>query len=208
VSAAPAIWDNRIVGYGTEAPDQLLANPLNWRTHPAFQQDALTGVLTSVGVVQNVIVNRVTNRLIDGHLRVTLALRSHQPSIPVTYVELTEEEERLILSTLDPLGALAGQDAALLTGLLAEVQTGDAAVQALLDGLAGTPIDPAALWQGMPEFENEAQAARSLHVHFLTEADCARFCELLGLRITDHTKTVWYPAAPVRDKYLFESDES
>lgn len=72
----------------------------------------------------------------------------------------------------------------------------------------GEPVDPAALWQGMPEFENEAEAVRSLHVHFLTEADCARFCEVLGVTITDHTKTVWYPAAPVHNKYLFGSDES
>jgi len=27
-------WRNRIVGTGEEAPDQLLANPQNWRTHP------------------------------------------------------------------------------------------------------------------------------------------------------------------------------
>ncbi len=24
-------WQNRIVGYGEEAPDQLMANPDNWR---------------------------------------------------------------------------------------------------------------------------------------------------------------------------------
>ena len=32
---------SRIVGEGEEAPDQLLANPLNWRTHPKEQQAAL-----------------------------------------------------------------------------------------------------------------------------------------------------------------------
>ena len=32
------VWRNRIVGEGVEAPDQLLANPQNWRTHPKFQQ--------------------------------------------------------------------------------------------------------------------------------------------------------------------------
>ena len=33
-------WRNRIVGHGEEAPDQLLANPKNWRIHPKAQQDA------------------------------------------------------------------------------------------------------------------------------------------------------------------------
>src|SRR5450759_3885851 len=32
---APTVpWRSRIVGSGEEAPDQLVANPLNWRTHP------------------------------------------------------------------------------------------------------------------------------------------------------------------------------
>jgi len=29
-----AAWRSRIVGEGEEAPDQLLANPDNWRVHP------------------------------------------------------------------------------------------------------------------------------------------------------------------------------
>src|ERR1035437_6774191 len=41
----PAIWQNRIVRYGEEAPGQLLANDKNWRTHPQAQQDALEGEL-------------------------------------------------------------------------------------------------------------------------------------------------------------------
>jgi hypothetical protein len=36
-------WRNRISGAGEEAPDQLLANPANWRIHPKAQQDALAG---------------------------------------------------------------------------------------------------------------------------------------------------------------------
>jgi hypothetical protein len=34
----PATWRNRIVGSGEEPPDQLLANPANWRIHPGSQQ--------------------------------------------------------------------------------------------------------------------------------------------------------------------------
>lgn len=126
-------WRNRIVGYGEEAPDQLLAHPGNWRTHPKSQQDALAGVLSDVGVVQNILVNRRSGRLIDGHLRVALALRSDQPAVPVTYVDLSDEEEALILATIDPIAAMAGADAEKLDALLAEVNTDDAAVRALLD---------------------------------------------------------------------------
>jgi hypothetical protein len=59
-------WKNRIVGYSDEPPDQLLANPKNWRTHPGSQADALRGVLADVGIVQNVIANRRSGHLVDG----------------------------------------------------------------------------------------------------------------------------------------------
>jgi hypothetical protein len=55
IAAAPtAGWRNRITGSGQEAPDQLLANPANWRIHPKAQQDALAGVLDQGGWVQQV----------------------------------------------------------------------------------------------------------------------------------------------------------
>ena len=126
-------WVNRIIGEGEVAPDQLLANPLNFRVHPRGQRDALEGVLDQVGYIQRVIVNQTTGHVIDGHLRVESAISKGQETIPVVYVELTEDEERLVLATFDPLGALAGQDAEVLADLLSQVEADDEAVQALLD---------------------------------------------------------------------------
>jgi hypothetical protein len=126
---AKSPWRNRIVGYSEEEPDQLLANPSNWRIHPAAQQNALSGVLKEVGLVQNVVANRTTGHLVDGHLRVMLAMRENQPVVPVTWVELSEEEEHLILAALDPLAAMATADAGALDALLSSVQSGEAAVR-------------------------------------------------------------------------------
>jgi hypothetical protein len=67
-------WRSRIVGTGTEDPTQLVANPRNWRIHPEGQQDALGSVLDEVGWVGQVLVNRTTGHVVDGHLRVELAL--------------------------------------------------------------------------------------------------------------------------------------
>lgn len=50
-------WRNRIIGEGEESPDQLLANPWQWKVHPKAQQDAIAGVLSEVGWIQRVIVN-------------------------------------------------------------------------------------------------------------------------------------------------------
>lgn len=133
---AEQTWRNRIVGYGEEVPDQLMANPDNWRVHPQAQQAALKGVLDEVGWVQNVLVNRTTGHVIDGHLRIALALRHGAPTVPVTYVELSEAEEQEILATLDPLSAMAVADKEKLDQLLREVQSGESAVQQMLADLA------------------------------------------------------------------------
>jgi DNA modification methylase len=134
----PQGWRNRIVGYGEEAPDQLLAHDKNWRIHPKNQQDALAGVLREVGLVQNVIVNRRTGKVVDGHLRVSLAISENQPTVPITFVDLDEKEEALILASLDPLSAMAGTDKDLLAGLLGDLGAipHDDAVVALLAELA------------------------------------------------------------------------
>lgn len=129
-------WRNRIIATGDEAPDQLLANPKNFRRHPKHQQEALRGVLNEVGWVQDVIVNRTTGRLVDGHLRVELALRDGATTVPVKYVELSDAEESLILATFDPISALATADKEQLDALLREVSTGEAGVQQMLADLA------------------------------------------------------------------------
>lgn len=119
-----APWRNRIAGHGTEAPDQLLANPRNWRIHPKEQQEALAAVLDRVGWVQDVIVNRTTGYVLDGHARVGLAISRGEAAIPVVYVDLDEEEEALMLASLDPLAAMAVTDeealASLVDGLVTE----------------------------------------------------------------------------------------
>ena len=135
-AAAPnAAWRNRIVGSGEAAPEGLLANPGNWRLHPRNQQAALAGALDTVGWVQQVMVNRRTGFVVDGHARVALAISRNEPSVPVLYVDLSAQEEALVLATLDPIGALATADEAKLNELLADVTVDDAGLLRLLGDL-------------------------------------------------------------------------
>ncbi len=136
-TAPTAAWRNRITGSGEEAPDQLLANPANWRIHPKAQQDALAGALDQVGWVQQVLVNRRSGFVVDGHARVALALTRGEATVPVLYVDLDPEEEALVLATLDPISAMAGRDDEKLRALLADITVDDAGLQALLGDLAG-----------------------------------------------------------------------
>jgi hypothetical protein len=138
MSKAPAPkWQNRITKHGTMPAGEFLANPLNWRLHPEFQQDALAGALSEVGWIDEVTVNARTGRVVDGHLRVTLALRSseHEP-VPYREVDLSEEEEALVLATKDPIAALAATDPAQLSATLEMVSTGDEALQQLLSEMS------------------------------------------------------------------------
>lgn len=137
----PEALRSRIVGEGEEAPDQLLANPLNWRRHPKAQHDALEGMLRTVGWVQRVIVNRRTQHIVDGHLRVEVALRRNEPRVPVLYVDLSEEEEKVVLAAIDPIGGLAETDQGMLDDLLDGIKTGDTDLDAFLDTLRSPGVD-------------------------------------------------------------------
>lgn len=127
---------NRIIGHGEEQVDQLLANPLNFRLHPDNQQQALAGAIDDIGFIRSVTVNQRTGRVVDGHLRVTLAARSGVETLPVEYVDLDEAEEAQALLSLDPIAAMAASDKAKLDELMRAVQSDDERVQAMISEIA------------------------------------------------------------------------
>jgi hypothetical protein len=160
-SAVPAVaWRNRIVGHADVAPGELVPNPRNWRSHPQEQQRALAGALSEVGWVAQVLVNRTTGHVVDGHARIEEALSRGEPEVPVLYVELSAEEEALVLATLDPIGAMAERDRGRLEELLAEVTVEDAGLRALLaalgHALTATSANPSG---GEPYLDPDALAA-------------------------------------------------
>jgi hypothetical protein len=144
-------YKNRIVGHGEEAPDQLAANPRNWRIHPKGQEDALAGVLDEVGWVGTVLVNQRTGFVVDGHLRVAHAISRNEPTVPVTYVDLSEDEEALVLATFDPLSAMAGRDQQQLDVLMANLR--DAGKDHLAQLLDMQEITPAIAPDDFPEYD-------------------------------------------------------
>lgn len=130
-------WRDRIVGFERVAPDQLLANPRNWRTHPGSQRDALRGSLDEVGWVDAIMVNRTTGHVVDGHARIEEALTNGEATVPVLVVELDEREEAIVLATFDPIGAMAETDGQRLAELLDDAQVSDDSdLRELLESLA------------------------------------------------------------------------
>lgn len=127
----PNPFANRIIGYGTKAADQFEANPLNYRTHPQKQSDAMQASLRELGWIGVVVENKTTGNLIDGHERVWQALKNNE-DVPYIEVELSEAEEKLALAVFDPITYMAETDSAILDELLRDVNAGEDALRELL----------------------------------------------------------------------------
>lgn len=133
IAAAPI--RDRITELRRVKASELLANPRNWRKHPASQSAALSAVLQEVGYADALLARETPHglELIDGHLRQKL---TPDQDVPVLVLDVTEDEANKILLTLDPLAALAESDKQALDALLRDVTTGDAALQEMLAKLA------------------------------------------------------------------------
>ena len=87
----------------------LKANPANWRTHPPQQLAAIKAVLgdDQVGWAGAILVNRRTDRVVDGHGR----LETLEPDavVPVLVGDWDEAGERKILASLDPIASMASR---------------------------------------------------------------------------------------------------
>lgn len=128
---------NRIIGLEYMPANELIANPLNARTHPARQREALRGSLSSLGYYDAVILNKHTGYLIDGHARVEEQLTLDETAkMPVLLVDLDEQEEAQALASHDWISSLAEYDKAILTDLMSNINTDDNRVAEMLSEMS------------------------------------------------------------------------
>lgn len=154
--AAP--WQNRIVNSGVKPASEFLANPFNFRVHTALQSRALAGSLDSLGWIDDIIVNVTTGRLIDGHLRVAMALAAGDEPVPYKEVELSETEELQAMLSLDPISAMAGRDSSILATVLEQIESEDERVLEFLETLRDkTMSDP------LPKDESKIDRETPVH---------------------------------------------
>lgn len=148
---------NRIVEV-LDVPGSLVrVNPANWRTHPQEQLDALSGSLNTVGVVDVLKVVPHPSEpgaylLVDGHARAELL--GPDAVVKVAVLDLTPDEQRLVLATFDPLTQMSGTDRLTLDKLLVGLSSDDAALQGLLDDMWSFGLDESLkAGEGTPEPE-------------------------------------------------------
>jgi hypothetical protein len=126
---------NRIKELRMVPARELRANPRNWRKHPKAQRDAMAGVLREIGYAGALLARETPDglELIDGHLRQET---TPDAVVPVLVLDVDEREANYLLATMDPLSAMAEAGKEALEELLSGVETGDAAVQEMLDEIA------------------------------------------------------------------------
>lgn len=128
-------WRDRIIAYDKATPSKLIANARNYRKHPVAQRRALRAAIGEVGYVQPVVVNRRTGNIVDGHLRVELAKEDGIAAIPVIYIDVTEQEEMKLLSTIDPISNMAVIDHQIFDDLLKQVASTDQMLNDMWDAM-------------------------------------------------------------------------
>lgn len=217
------MYENRIIETKEVDPKEITPNKYNWRRHPKHQSETMDETLKEIGWIQDVIINKSTGNLIDGHLRLDLALKNREPKIPVKYVNLTEEEERKALLTFDPINSMAETNRNMLDELItslkedieqpiseeiSSINTTISKKEPILKIIEEAEIatgikkyDPVETeWQNMPEFKMEDKTEEhKLIVNFERTDDLFNFSKVIGQEITPNTRSIWYPKKEKRD---------
>jgi len=101
-----------------------MAAPYNPRVINEHDFAALRRSMTSFGVVEPIVCNKRTNRIVGGHQRVKAAQAEELPDLPVVWVDLDEAKEKLLNLALNRISG-QWEDAALATVLASLKELGE-----------------------------------------------------------------------------------
>jgi hypothetical protein len=102
----PAIR-NRIKGHRRVRAGDLVPHEWNFRLHPELQRAALWALYEEVGFARSLLAYELPDgrlKLLDGHLRRDL---NPDMEVEVEVLDVSDEEARALLLSIDPLAALA-----------------------------------------------------------------------------------------------------
>src|SRR5437773_6399012 len=109
---------NRIKSHRRVRAGDLVPHEWNFRLHPELQKAALQALYREIGFARSLLAYELPDgrlKLIDGHLR-----RDLDPDLEVDIeiLDVTDDEARALLLSIDPLAALAEPQAQFHQGLL------------------------------------------------------------------------------------------
>jgi hypothetical protein len=125
---------NRIKGHRRVRAGDLVPHELNYRLHPDALKAALQALYAEVGFARSLLAYELPDgrlKLLDGHLR-----RDLHPDIEVDVevLDLSDDEARVLLLSLDPMAALAETQQELHERLRSLTPTESAELDALWQG--------------------------------------------------------------------------
>ena len=135
---------NRIKEHRTVRVGDLVPHELNPRIHSQEQREALAALLGEIGFARSLLVYELPDgrlKLIDGHLRHGTLDPDEQ--ITVEVLDVSDDEARKLLLSIDPLAQLAEYDRHTLDALRQTVENDNAVL--------------AAFWSSLEERDAEAK---------------------------------------------------
>lgn len=194
----------------------LTPDPQNARRHNPRNVGMIESALGEVGAARSIVIDEngvvlAGNATIEaaaaaGIERVQVVEADGETIIAVRRSGLTAEQKTKLALYDNRAAELADWDASVLAALGEEIDLSGLfrpdEIGRILDQAGTEAINAADLWKGMPEFEQEDQTSfRSIHVHFKCQADIDKFAELVGQKIGERTRSLWYPEAEKIDMY-------
>jgi hypothetical protein len=172
-------------------------NPRQLSEHDAKH---ITKSIELFGLADPLVVN-VDGSLIGGHQRKRVMLADG--STPDTLVDVRIPSRQLTEREAEELAIRLNKNSGDwdFDKLANEFEVPDLLDWGFLERELGldNPIDFNKEWEGMPEYDNSARAIKTLYVHFETEDDVKDFSNLIGQKVDDKTKYIWYPEHRRRD---------
>ncbi len=160
--------------------------------------------------------------IIAGHTRYGAARHLGLEKVPVLVADLPEDKANAYRIADNRTNEDADWDFAKLTGELKSLQELDFNLDLLgfeeselesmltIDNPNVDWLKPDEHWQDMPEFEHEDKnPVRTIRVHFRSDADVDDFAKIMGIELTEKTKTIWHPPLikESRKDQVYGSDE-
>jgi hypothetical protein len=155
------------------------------------QYEDLKKSLEKFGLVDPIIINS-DNTVIGGHQRLRIVTELGATEVPTVRLNLSKEDERELNIRLNKNTGEFNLD--LLANHFDMEELKDWGFKDVEFGLNIDKINATDEWVGMPEFANEDLTPnRQLIVSFKNNKDVQDFAELIGQKVTEKTKSLWFP---------------
>ena len=182
-------------GFPLIKTSKLKRNPKNIKLHSKEQIHDIVELIKMVGFLYPIVIDR--NFLIwGGHGRLDSAEFLEMKKVPFVYLDNLSEDQKKVFLIMDNKvneSAWVSENLKIIFDEVPEVNFEN--FQMSFDNYFQKNIDIAEEeWQNMPEFYQEDQDAyRRIVIKFDNEKDITKFTKLIKEKITNRTKSIWFP---------------